>query len=164
MDRWSSPGVVVAKGDRGTYVVRDVNGKLTDERASTLTRYRFFKDGLPSVPQRRKFTKEERAARNAALKRPRVAKPKVGQLVCFPMEMKTGPGFGIGKILQAKKDGTYNLQFYSNDAESLRGAFRPCWSNTAKKWYAGERRHQSHQEMTTGDFSRVRSESTCSLR
>jgi len=78
MDRWSSPGVVVAKGDRGTYVVRDANGKLTDERASTLTRYRVFKDGLPSVPQRRKFTKEERAARNAALKRPKVAKPEVG--------------------------------------------------------------------------------------
>ena len=152
MDRWSLPGVVVAKGDRGIYIIRDADGKLTNERANTLRRYRFFKDGLPSVPQRRKFTKEERAKRNAALKRPKVAQPKQGQLVCFPMEMKRGPGFGIGKVLKIKKDGTFNLQFYSNDVESLRGAFRPCWLNTAGHWYAGERKSPTHREMTTDDF------------
>ena len=151
-DRWSLPGLVVAKGDRGLIIVQGPDGKLTNERADTLVRYRFFSDDIPSLPPKRKFTKQERAARNKAAKQRDVRKAKVGDMVCFPMEMRDGPGFGIGKVLYSRGDGTFNIHFYSNDTESLLGTYKPCWLNTEKKWYSGAKRHASHTPMVTDKY------------
>src|SRR6056300_615317 len=40
MDRWSLPRIVVAKGDKGIYVVRDAAGILSDVRADSMRPYR----------------------------------------------------------------------------------------------------------------------------
>ena len=155
MDRWSLPKMVVARGDNGVYVVRDASGTLSDYRADAMRHYRFYKDGLPSVPARRKFTADERRARNAALKRPKIRDAKVGDLVCFPMEMRDGPGFGVGEVLsvtQKSNTRTYNIQFYSNASDSLTGTFRPCWMDHRGKWYCGQRERPSHKAVTTGEY------------
>ena len=152
MDRWSLPNIVVAKGDKGIYIVRDENGKLHDVRPDLLRRFTFFKDGLPSIPARKKFTKSERTRMNKARKvsePPRTANP--GDLVCFPMAMRQGPGFGVGKVLAVDHTGSYDLQFFSNDSEALEGAFRPCWLNAQGHWYCGKRR-DNDRPMDTRTF------------
>ena len=152
MDRWSLPNVVVARGDKGVYIVRDENGKLHDVRPDLLRRFTFFKDGLPSIPTRRRFTKAERARMNKASKPGQPIKAAMPEdLVCFPMSTRQGPGFGVGKVLEVKPGGSYDLQFYSNDNESLTGSFRPCWLNRQGHWYCGRRRGED-KPMDTGTF------------
>ena len=160
MDRWSLPQVIVAKGDNGLFVVRDINGKLSNVRADAMRKYRFFRDGLPSLPPRRKFTAEERKERNKAAKKKKVPDAKIDDMICFPMEMSKGkgPGFGIGRVIEIASDGSYNAQFYSNDTESLYGTFRPCWLDSTKKWYCGEKRSNKDNPLTTAEYypSRLR--------
>ena len=152
MDRWSLPNIVVAKGDKGIYIVRDENGRLHDVRPDLLRRFTFFKDGLPSIPTRRKFTKAERTRMNKANKPGQPAKAATpGDLVCFPMSTRRGPGFGVGKVLESRPNGSYDLQFYSNDNESLTGSFRPCWLNVKGHWYCGSRKGLD-RPMDTGTF------------
>ena len=152
MDRWSLPCIVVARGEKGIYVVRDELGKLHDVRADLIRRYTFFTDGIPSIPPRRRFTKQERLDMNKGDKgemTPRTA--ATGDLVCFPMETSKGPGFGVGKVLVRTPDLTYDVQFYSNHTESLQGTFSPCWLNSAGHWYPG-RRLDGDIPMRTSDY------------
>ena len=153
MDRWSLPNIVVARGDKGMLIVRDENGKLHDVRADLVRRFDFYHDGLPSIHSRRRFSKEERALLNKNLKATTaMRKAKMGDMVCFPLTVSSGAGFGIGQILRLMPDGSYDAQFYSNDAESLTGSFRPCWLNNQNQWYCGPRRQADHRPMSTTDF------------
>ena len=134
-------------------IVRDEKGKLHDVRADLVRRFDFYHDGLPFIQSRRRFSKEERALLNNNLRATTAPKKaKKGDMVCFPLTMSSGAGFGIGKVLDVLQDGTYNAQFYSNDAESLTGSFRPCWLNDRKQWYCGPQRRKSHKPMSTEEF------------
>jgi hypothetical protein len=154
VDHWSPPAQVVSRGKReGYYIVRDHLGNLQDFRADSMVSYRFYLDGLPALPPRPRFTKEERAllADNPGKFLP----PEItqGALVVFPMTMPDGtPGFGVGKALRKMDNGSWCCQWFSNMEESLYDVFLPCWIDPQGCWYAGEQRRNDPPLTTDGIY------------
>ena len=144
VDQWSPPAQIVSHGKTGGYyIVRDHNGHLQDVRADSMVSYRFYTDGLPAMPPRPRFTKEERAilAKNPE----QFVPPDItrGSMVVFPMTMADGtPGFGVGKALEQLEDSSWQCQWFSNQEESLYDVFLPCWLDPQGRWYAGEQRRR----------------------
>ena len=140
IDQWSPPAQVVSLGKRsGYYIVRDNMGNLQDLRADSMISYKFYLDGLPALPPRPRFTREERTilANNPTQFLPPQITP--GVLVVFPMTMTNGkPGFGVGRTLRKLDKDSWNCQWYSNQEESLHDVFLPCWLNPSGHWYSGE--------------------------
>ena len=110
LDRWSLPRKIVAQGRRtDNYVVQDDTGKLEDIRADSLTRYRFFRDGKPSIPSRPKFTRHERKMLRS---NPRAYIPRHIQnndLVTFPLTIGQKPAFGVGRAVSVLPTGAWDV-------------------------------------------------------
>ena len=156
-DRWSLPMRIIAKNGPDSYILRNSAGGLVDARADLLTTYQFYYDGLPSVPSRPRFSKDERRALNKDSKTYIPPPIQQGSMVVFPLTMRNGlPGFGVGKATRQSPDGTWNLHWFSNTHEDLLGPFRPCYRTSTLsqplQWYAAERRQASHQPFTTEHF------------
>ena len=57
-------------------------------------------------------------------------------------------GFGVGKIMGIQGH-RFDVQFYSNWKESLKGPFKPCWLNENNEYYVGPRRPNSTPMLTS---------------
>jgi len=60
-------------------------------------------------------------------------------------------GFGVGRVWSI--DGQrFDVQFYSNWKESLKGPFKPCWLNENNEYYVGPRRTNSKPMLTSTHY------------
>jgi len=154
MDRWSLPRRIAAKGSRAdNYVIIDGMGIPQNVRADSMIPYSFFTDGKPSVPERRKFTAEERKRlrRDPQAYLPPILRP--GAMAAFPLTIENEQAFGIGRVTgKIDSSETFNLHWFSNEGEDIYGSFRPVWLRNDDSWYCRNKpEHHTHRPMMTSD-------------